>query len=270
MRNIGISNKLLLLLALSGCASGGPLDDYEIDNNFIRQEFIQSETNKYGIVIRNRFYEPDESLHYDPYAINDERQIAALLTIKQYDTYIINADNPVDELWSILDSISRTSNDETKLFIAYTGKGDSGGLRTVGIFTSRAHNHCITRYDTTIRPNDLINALSTIRGQKAILINACESGIFCEEAENRRFNGIVIAACPRGFVTTPHEWRESSALYSTFLSLYEENLNIEIELSEINLGTVGGWWSNFLHSMSTGQLVASYEPVIYRNGRFRF
>ncbi len=256
------------MLLTSGCVATPPIS-LPIRQKHIRSEFKPSLNNKYAILIRSRLFDAQSKEIKDPYIETDLDQMQRLLTNKSYDIYQPDIlQTSVVGLWKLIESISAHSNDKTKLFILYSGEGDSTGLRTIGQFVTS--NHLIVPPNVTITPSMLFVYLKAIKGSKAVLINACESGVF-PNAINR-FKGVIIAACDEGYATTPYEWWGTTAIVADFLRLYENDPSKVIDLTKANIGAAGGWWYNFVHRIifDHPRLKLSYDPVIYRGSSFKF
>jgi hypothetical protein len=168
-------------------------------------------------------------------------------------------------------SIASVSDEFTQLFFAYSGKGGKSGLWTQAILVG---GRAIIPANVTISPEYLIKLLTLVRGIKAILINACESGIFATEAATTKyiFDGVVIAACPKGTITTPHETTNTTAIFAAFLDLYSDDPSQKFNLRTIGLDTAGSFWVNLAHHINNifGSKPISYEPVIYSNESYWF
>ena len=122
----------------------------------------------------------------------------------------------------------------------------------------------LTLSGTTITPDMLFLELQEMPGKNVILINACQSGIFVDEAP-KDFRGVVIAACEKGSVTTPYEPYGTTAIFGAFLELYAPPEQIR-DLSQIELD-VSDWWHSFLHKTFVTPkpgLKISYEEQIFR------
>jgi hypothetical protein len=129
--------------------------------------------------------------------------------------------------------------------------------------------------DATIDPKGLIAKLGTIKGGHALLLNACESGVFADAAQrDGAFKGVVIAACAVGFATTPHEPTGTSAIYAAFLGLYHDEPAEVKNLATVKIDKAGGTWTNLRHEWSDfwggGGLPISYHPVVFANADFLF
>jgi len=258
---------ILLLIFLSGCAN--PPITIPIKQEYIRNEFKPSLKNKYAILISSRLFDAQSQEIEDPYIKTDLDQMRRLLTNKNYDVYQPDIlQTSVAGLWKLIENIIVHSNDKTKLFILYSGEGDSTGLRTIGQWVTS--NRLLIPPRVTITPSMLFTYLKAVKGSKAVLINACESGVFPNAID--RFKGVVIAACDKGHATTPYEWWGTTAIVAAFLRLYEDDPSKIIDLAEADIGAAGGWWYNFMHRVMFAhpKLKLSYDPVIYRGSSFKF
>lgn len=211
----------------------------------------------------------------DPWVDGDMEQATRLLLAKGYDVYRIDFGQVTpDVLLGLLDQLSYVCTPDTELFLAYSGEGDSKGLRTRTLTIERGTNLVVP--GTTITPPDLFGALSALKGRKAVLINACESGIFAEAARGHPDQvDVVIAACPVGTATTPHEPSGTTAIFAAFLELYEDDPAAVLNLAEVEIDEAGGFWTNLAHHWQHfwtfgGSKPLSYEPVIAVNGDFWF
>jgi hypothetical protein len=201
-------------------------------------------------------------------------QITRLLVSKGYDVYRADMGEvtPVD-VEKLIENIGMVSDAGTHTFFAYSGEGDQKGLRTRSMIVMEGRH--LVPPDATISPDALIAKLATIKGAKALLVNACESGVFAEAArKNPDFEGVVIAACAPGYATTPHEPTGTSAIYAAFLRLYSEDTKTVRNLGTVRIEKAGGTWTNLAHKWSDfwsgGGLPISYDPVVYSNGDFLF
>lgn len=271
---------LVFFLLLTGCSSGPPLTedvDYTV-YDWGMQEFEKSPSNKYAITMRSHLFDRSDGYLDDKYINNDMDQITRLLHSKGYRVWYVPT---VSKLKSALDKIREVSDSDTKTFFAYSGKGDKAGLRLYGKYVFDSKSHLIIPPNATITPDNLIPALSSIKGNKAVLINACEAGIFADYADKHSsttpFNGVVIAACATGFLTTPYEYAEMSATFATFISHYEDDIKKTMCLRCMDIDTVGGWWYNLMHRLSnridrftnSSLKPISYDTVKYRGGVFK-
>lgn len=269
---------LLLLLPLVGCTSGPPLaKDLEFKIVTLSQEKLKkSSKNKYAILMRSHLYDRDGYLP-DKYITNDLSQIAKLLCHKGYKVWYASS---LSLLYEALVKLQKISDKNTKTFFAYSGKGDKFGLRLIGKYVSKTL--LIIPPNVTVEPDKIIPIMVSIKGQKAMLINACEAGIFTDFAgafrvQGRFLNGTIITSCAVGQLTTPYERLEMSATFATFVSQYSNDLDKVIDLCDMDIGTVGGWWYNFMHRMSNiidrfrnpNIKPVSYDTVIYRGGSFK-
>jgi len=271
---------LAFFLLLTGCSSGPPLsEDVEyIVYDWGVQEFEKSPSNKYAITMRSHLFDRSDNYLDDKYINNDMGQITKLLYSKGYQVWYVPT---VSKLKSALDKIKEVSDDSTSTFFAYSGKGDKAGLRLYGKYVFDSKSHLIIPPHATVTPDNLISALSGIKGSKAVLINACEAGVFASYADKHSsstpLNGAIITACAAGFLTTPHEYSEMSATFSTFVSHYKDNIKKTMYLCDMDINTVGGWWYNLMHKLSnrvdrftnSSLKPVSYDTVKYRGGAFK-
>jgi hypothetical protein len=288
----------LLLLAAQGCAVSPPLahdlpragDAEEIE--VVDQDYLpfrRSPQNRYALIASGRVFQPpsdgsgvqdaDDLLKgeaiEDPWVKGDMDQLARLLLSKGYDVYRFDFGRVTpDVLRGLLERIVYVSDEETQVLVAYSGEGDSTGLRTRSMRLG-ASGHLVPQ-GTTITPADLFAALEPIHGRKAVLLNACEAGIFAEEAAKwGRFDGVVIAACARGFATTPHEPSGTTAIVAAFLEIYSDDPARVHNLATVEIDRAGGLWTNLAHHWQSlwrggGKKPISYEPVIFASGDFWF
>jgi len=276
-----------LFITLIGCSSTDPLDlppPKEIRN--FGDTFRVSPRNKYAFVIKGQTFQFNgDRLSFskaddlcvgdrlvDSYIDNDIDQISRLALCKGYDVYLAEMDkHSVSELRNYLNMVANVSNDATQVLIAYSGEGDKNGWKTRGCI---ARGNYFTMDVCRIKPEALIWNLADINGSKAVLINACESGCMVEAAQkNPNFKGVIIAACPVGYSTTPHEPSNLSAVYASFLKLYEDDPRQIRNLMNIEISRTGSWFNNLRHKISdigAGGLPVSYEPVIFANANFLF
>lgn len=287
-------NKLLLIFTsifLVGCSSTESLNlppprEAHISGERSEVPFKINSKNKYAFIIRGETFKRDGNFTIsspddlsqgkriiDPYIENDIDQISRLALSKGYDVYVSGRQNFVNQLFDYLEKLEQVSNDETQILIAYSGEGDKDGWITQRCLVS--DSRFFTMEACRIRPSDLIASLIKVRGKKAILINACESGCFADEAyfKNHEFQGVVISSCAVGFSTTPHEPSNLSATYAAFLSFYQDDPTIVKNLSRLEMTRTGYWWNNFLHQLSDltdKRLPVSYQPIIYSNTNFLF
>jgi hypothetical protein len=293
MKNFTLS---VFLLTTIGCTTTLPIDiQLPKDAPIVELTcqdcvFKPSPKNLYSIVLKGKEYSPPQTrpfkistaddIKYEgipissPCSDNDVDQITKLLVIKGYDVY--KADMGIvstSAIRRLLEKIASVSNNETKLFFAYSGEGGSTGLRTR---TMRLENgSCLVPADGLIAPEPLFEVLDQIKGSKALLLNACESGVFPDKARfDLNFQGVVIAACPVGYATTPHEPTGTSAIFASFLKLYSADPTVVKNLSTVQIDHAGSTWTNFEHKwvdfwFGSG-LPISYEPVIYSTINYSF
>jgi hypothetical protein len=282
---------LVLTLFAFGCASESPVlppresaRSFAIDAN---RYFRSSPKNRYAVVLTGRvFAAPKRPFRVstaddvrregisieDPYVRNDALELSSLLEGKGFDVYLgdMGGALPAD-VAAVLSRIAAVSNDSSEIFFAYSGEGDRRGLRTRTLILSEGRKLCPP--DTTIDPSGLISVISAIKGTHAVLLNACESGVFVDAAQrNQDFRGVVIAACAPGYATTPYEPMNLSAIYASFLGLWRDDPASVKNLATVKIEKAGGTWTNFRHKWSDfwggGGLPISYEPVVFSNADF--
>lgn len=287
---------LFFFIFIFGCSSTSPLDLPLLKEiHLLGETFRVNPKNKYAFIIKGETFQPPQPSVLnriffskpddlsrgepiiDPFINNDIDQISRLVFSKGYDVYLAEMGEHLPaELFNYFAELAKVSDNKTKVFIAYSGEGDKKGLITRECVLGGGR---ITASECRITPDILIEKLNEISGTKALLINACESGCFAEEAkqawgrDRNNFKGVVIAACPIGFSTTPHEPSNLSAVYATFLKFYQDDPEIIKNLSSLEITKVGSWWNNFRHQISNigeGGLPISYEPVIFSNVYFYF
>jgi hypothetical protein len=286
----------LLLLAAPGCVSP-PIGDLPsapdaqlveiLDADYM--PFRVSPANRYAVVMSGAQYVPPEDANAlvwlakpddilgcpkveDPWVRGDSDQLTTLLLSKGYDVYTLDFGQVTpDSVRNLLDRLSYVANDDTQLFVAYSGEGDSEGLRTRSL---RIDSGLLIPPAVTLTPKDLFGILAAVRGRKAVLINACESGVFAEEAALwGEFQGVVVTACKRGFATTPHEPTGTTAIFAVFLELYSDDATQRQNLATVRFERAGGLWTNLAHQwqgMWGDGLPISYEPAIFVSGDFWF
>lgn len=287
---------LAIPLATSGCAGTPPLDlplpsdarvvDVRLGGEYV--PFQRSPKNQYAVLMKGQEFAPPTDRAFrvaslddvrregspirDPFILNDMDQLTRLLIHKGYDVYRFDlGETAPADVEKVLERIALVADDDTRTFFAYSGEGDSKGLRTRTLVIGPGRR--VIPPDATITPAALMKRLSTIRGSHAVLLNACESGIFAEAARrNVEFKGVVVAACPEGFATTPHEPTGTSAIYASFLRLYEGDAKAVKNLAREKIDKAGGTWTNLAHKWSdfwggVGKPI-SYEPVIYASADF--
>ncbi len=286
----------LAALAASGCSATRPLDlPLPKDARVVEllgdyTSFQKSPTNRYAVVLHGQEFASPKGRPFqisttddvrregtpipDPFIESDVDQVTRLLVSKGYDVYRADMGEATPrEVEKLIESIGMVSDAETRTFFCYSGEGDKKGLRTRTMVIGEGRR--LVPPDATIAPDALIAKLATVKGTKALLLNACESGVFAESArKNPDFQGCVIAACPPGYATTPHEPTGTSAIYAAFLGLYANDPKAVKNLSTARLEKAGGTFTNFAHKWSdfwTGSgLPISYDPVLYSNGDFLF
>ena len=283
-------------LSLAGCSATRPLDlPLPTDARVVDllgdyTSFHKSPTNRYAIVLHGQVFSAPRDKPFristtedvkregtpipDAFIDSDVDQITRLLVSKGYDVYRADMGEvtPAD-VQTVLESVGMVSDSETHTFFAYSGEGDQRGLRTRSMIVMEGRH--LVPPDATIAPDALLAKLATIKGSKALLVNACESGVFAESArKNPDFEGVVIAACAQGYATTPHEPTGTSAIYAAFLGLYSEDPKAVRNLGTVRIEKAGGTWTNLAHKWSDfwsgGGLPISYDPVVYSNGDFLF
>jgi hypothetical protein len=243
--------------------------------------FRVAPNNRYALVMSGRVFAPPEhrfaissaddvlagkSLD-DPWVRGDTEQLTKLLLNKGYDVYQLDFGQVTPRaLEQLLGRLAYVSNEDTHLFFAYSGEGDSRGLRTRTLRS--ANGGLVVPPGVTVEPKLLFSQLARIRGRKALLINSCEAGIFAEEAPLwSEFAGVVITACRRGFATTPHEPSGTTAIFAAFLDLYGDDPQARQNLATVEIERAGGLWTNLAHHWQamwgSSGLPISYEPLIY-------
>ncbi len=251
--------------------------------------FRAAPTNRYAVVMNGQVFTPPASGSAetsspdglqaadrleDPWIAGDMEQLTRLLLNKGYDVYRLDFGEVTPAaLEELLARIAQAADERTRLFVAYSGEGDDTGLRTRTLRIPTGQH--IVPPDVTIRPADLFEMLAPIRGDKALLLNACEAGVFADAAPSApEFRGVVIAACGRGFATTPHEPAGTTAIYAAFLELYGREPERELNLATVEIERAGGLWTNLAHHWnelwSPAGLPISYEPAVYVSGDFWF
>ena len=286
----------LAVLALSGCSATRPIDlPLPKDARVVEllgdyTSFQKSPTNRYAVVLHGQEFASPKGRPFqisttddvkregtpipDTFVESDMDQITRLLVSKGYDVYRADMGEVTPkEVEKLIENIGMVSDPETRTFFCYSGEGDKKGLRTRTMVIGEGRR--LVPPDATITPDALIAKLATVKGTKALLLNACESGVFAESArKSADFQGCVIAACPPGYATTPYEPTGTSAIYAAFLGLYTNDPKAVKNLSTVHLEKAGGTFTNFAHKWSdfwTGSgLPISYDPVLYSNGDFLF
>jgi len=232
--------------------------------------FKKSYYNKYAIVLEGAQYDENRIKIDDQYTRGDVGQLSRLLLYKGYDVYRLEFSRTnLGVLERLVDRIASVSDNNTKLFFAYSGKGGKSGLWTKAILVG---TQAIIPANATISPKYLFNLLTSIRGKRAVLINACESGIFATEAITTKFKGIIITSCPKGTLTTPHETTNTTAIFAAFLTLYADDPSIKFNLATIPLDSAGSFWVNLTHHLNNifSSKPISYDTVIYVNSNYWF
>lgn len=279
---------LVALLVLGGCAASPPLQDLPTRSEYLRPQFTfrVSPENKYAVVMSGQIFSLSDGSAgisnaqdlqrqtpiEDEFVNTDVDQITRLLTFKEFDTYQLSfRSRSIGDFYTLLNEIAKVSNPETQLFVCYSGEGDDTGLRTCALRINPSQLIMVPY--TTITPADLYMHLTRIKGQSAVLINACQSGVFVEEAPET-FDGVVITACNRNSVTTPYEPYNTTTIFAAFFDLYADDPALQLDLHEIEL-ELGDWYHNFMHQMLITPkpgLRVSYEPQIFRPkfGKFLF
>ena len=292
-RPLALLAAALILAASQGCVSP-PIRDlprapdaeqvHVLDGEYL--PFRVSPRNRYAIVMNGRRFSPPESRPFaissaedvlagvaleDPWVRGDMDQLTTLLLSKGYDVYRLDFGQVTPRaMIGLLERLTYVSNDETRMFLAYSGEGDSTGIRTRSLLVGQ--NQHVIPPEVTVTPKRLFAALAPIRGRKALLINACEAGIFADEAPSwAEFSGVVIASCPKGYATTPHEPTGTTAIFAAFLELYADEPARELNLARAEIDRAGGLWTNLAHRWQNfwgGGLPLSYDPVVFISGDF--
>ncbi len=298
---IGLSSRLLwggallLLFAAQGCVSL-PLSGLAraphaerveiLDPDY--QPFRVSPVNRYALVLKGSSFEPPRgggfaissaedilagTQIHDPWVQGDVDQLSQLLLSKGYDVYFLDFGRVQPRsCLNLLERIAYVADAETRLFLAYSGEGDASGWRTRTL--RLGENSHVVPPKVTITPSTLFEALAQVQGSKAMVINACEAGVFTEAArEQPEYQGVVIAACRRGTATTPHEPSGTTAIFAAFLGLYSQEPWREQNLARVEIDRAGGLWTNLAHhwkSLWRGGLPLSYQPVIFTRGDYWF
>jgi hypothetical protein len=282
----------LVLLALAGCSAAPPLPPLAADAPVVDVigdvVFQRSPRDRYAVLLRGQgFRAPEHAFRIgtaedvrregvkvrDRFVEGDLDQLTRLLAKKGYTVYRADmGETGPASVAKLLERIAAVSDGATQVFFAYSGEGDEHGLRTR---TLEVGGHTFVPPDATIVPGALLAKLAAIQGTQALLLNACQSGVFTEAARGEAaFHGVVIAACARGYATTPHEPTGTSAIYAAFLSLYRDDPGAVRNLGAVRLERAGDSWTNFRHQVSDffggGGLPISYEPVLYSNADFLF
>jgi hypothetical protein len=296
VRPSALSILFVLFASLGGCATTAPLDlplpkdarVVELLGDYV--PFQRSASNRYALVLKGQEFDAprDRPFHIssaedvrregtpvrDGFVLSDADQLTRLLVSKGYDVYLGDmGEATAVDVERLIERIAIVSDDETRLFFAYSGEGDRHGLRTRTLAIGDGQH--IVPPDATIEPAALFAKLAQVKGTHAVLLNACESGAFADAAQKEpNFKGVVIAACAVGFATTPHEPTGTSAIYAAFFALYHDDPANVKNLATIKIDKAGGTWTNFRHKWSDfwggGGLPISYEPVVYANADFLF
>jgi hypothetical protein len=289
---------LAALATASGCGSTPPIDlpipkdarviDVRLGGDYV--PFQRSPMNRYALILSGRDFAPPSDRAYsiataedvrregtpvrDTFVAADVDQLTRLLVAKGYDVYRFDMGEVMPrDVEKVLDRIALVSDERTQTFFAYSGEGDAKGLRTRTLVIAPGRR--VVPPDATITPIGLMERLGEIHGPKAVLLNACESGVFADDARRHpEWRGVVIAACPEGYATTPFEPTGTSAICAAFLKLYEGNPTTVKNLATERIEKAGGTWTNFRHKWSdfwggSGKPI-SYEPVIYASADFLF
>lgn len=284
----------LLTLAAQGCVSP-PLGDLPrapeaevvdvLDPDYM--PFRVSPRNRYAVVMNGRRFAPPDKGPFiiseaddvlagksleDPWVQGDMDQLTTLLLSKGYDVYQLDFGVvTLEALNKLFERLAFVANEDSQLFVAYSGEGDSVGLRTRAVTVQQ---RLVIPPGVTLEPKGLFHLFSAIKGQKALLINACEAGIFAEEAASwSQYSGVVVAACRRGFATTPHEPAGTTAIFAAFLEVYADDPVARKNLASVEIDRAGGLWTNLAHKwqhMWGGGLPVSYEPAVFVSGDFWF
>lgn len=285
-------------IAAAGCGSTPPLElpmpkdarvvDVRLGGDYV--PFTRSPLNRYAVILRGQDFQPPPGRPYriataddlrregtpvrDSFVANDVDQLTRLLVLKGYDVYRFDMGEALPrDVEKVLERIALVSDDATQTFFAYSGEGDAKGLRTRTLVIAPGRR--IVPPDATITPDALVAKLSDIRGPKAVLLNACESGVFADAARRHAdWRGVVVAACPEGYATTPYEPTGTSAICAAFLQLYEGSPATVKNLATERIERAGGTWTNLRHKWvdfwgGVGKPI-SYEPVIYASADFLF
>jgi hypothetical protein len=285
----------LLLAGASGCAVSPPIaEDLPrargvqqadvLDDDYV--PFRRAPSNHYALLMSGRVFQPPadgsgvataddltkgEPID-DPWVRGDMDNLSRLLLAKGWDVYRLDMGRVTPAaLRALLDRIASVSDADTQVLVAYSGEGDSKGLRTRSMLLGPARH--LVPQGVTITPPDLFAALEPVRGHKAVVLNACEGGVFADAARDlHAFDGVVITACPKGFATTPNEPTGTTAIMASFLGLYSDDPAKVVNLREVELDRAGGFFTNLAHRLSTfwalGSKPLSYDPVIFAGGDF--
>lgn len=278
--------KFLLVLILWVCVGCSNIPLIEMPPESFESEFKISSTNKYLLLIKGvnstcsapQFSLDDlESLSkpiLDTYVNHDLTSTAILAQYKNYHVFYSNSRNSTLDF---LHKLSLIANDTTQLLVAFSGEGDKEGfiynlvhLTPMGIQNGGIY---LIPIGCKITSEEFINQLNIVKGIKAVIINACQSGCFANVAiKSENFKGVIICACPVGFATTTCEHTGTTAIYAGFLGLCFDNFFTTQNLSECKL-SAGSWLENLRHKLSDigGMgLPISYDPVIYATAKFPF
>ena len=281
------------VLASSGCATA-PLD-VRVPRDARVVELLgdyttigRSPRNRYAVLIRGQEFRADPDRPFristnedvkreghpvpDPYIAGDQDQLTRLLASKGYDVYRADmGELDAKDVRRLLEKIAILSDGDTQVFVSYSGEGDAKGLRTRTLEIGPGRH--LVAPNATLAPDELVGLCSSVRGSTAVLLNACESGVFAEAArKNPDFRGVLIAACGVGFATTPHEPAGTSAIVASFLDLYRDDPGKVTNLSSVRLERAGGRFTNIAHHWSDfwggAGLPISYLPVVYASADF--
>jgi hypothetical protein len=205
----------------------------------------------------------------DAYVENDIKALAELATLKGYDVY-----EPEDPLscYMLLSAMESRTNAQTKIIFFFSGEGTKKGLWTK---FCKLPDRILTHDAFCVEPDFLLHTLSWIKGKQAIVVSACESGIFADAArEIPEFKGVVLTSCDKGFATTPCETSNHTAFFTSFLNEYKDNPAKVKNLADLNLGVVGEFPTNERHRWvdfwSGSGLPISYASVCYSTTDFPF
>lgn len=268
MRLIGLFI-LVIVLTLSGCSSA-PID-FECKPH--------REKNKYCLLLlgRNSVFsgtrcnndELDEKSVKidDPNIANDINQTLILASSKGYVCTLVTSE---EQFTKAVDEIIKKSNEETQLLVAMSGEGDERGFIFNLVAIGERH---LVPPGKRLLAKQAIAHLSMVKGTKAVVVSACQSGCFVEAArQDPEFKGVVIAACPVGYATTQCNHTGTTALYAGFLGIYQGDCKAIKNLATECI-SAGFWFENLRHRISdigAGGLPISYDVVRYSNAEFLF
>lgn len=204
----------------------------------------------------------------DKYVHTDIVETTKLAVSKGYDVYMPDSASSLEEL---LATIASVSDEHTQLMIAMSGEGDSKGF--VINLVKFDSGMSLVPPGKKLYADRVIMLLRPVKGSKAVIINGCQSGCFAEAArKDPEFNGVIIAACPVGYATTECQRTGTTAIYASFLGLYQDNQSDVKNLSTVDISP-GHWFENMRHKFSSigdGGLPISYSAVIYSTSEFPF